>query len=288
MELNDWSSKMLKLVQSLNSFNLQDLSKKKYKPFKVDGVIVGIIPSYVYKELEDYTEVFVVNEKCIQLNDTLTDSYNRTNKINNVLHSLWHEDKFCALKGWRNEMYNVSKSFGEKSLFQMERSAASLFGIMQYGVHINGYKMDKDNNISMWIARRSSTKPTYPGKLDQIAAGGIASNHSILDTLIKECDEEASVPASLARKAVPCGAISYCYEDERGIFPEVEFVYDLKLPDDFHPSVNDGEVEEFYCWPIQTVKEKIVDGEFKPNSAIVILNFMIRHGVIHPDTERNF
>lgn len=39
---------------------------------------------------------------------------------------------------------------------------------MQYGVHINGYKMDKDNNMSMWIARRSSTKPTYPGKLDQI------------------------------------------------------------------------------------------------------------------------
>lgn len=67
-------------------------------------MIVGIIPSYVYKELEDYTEVFVVNEKCIQLNDTLTDSYNRTNKINNVLHSLWHEDKFCALKGWRNEV----------------------------------------------------------------------------------------------------------------------------------------------------------------------------------------
>ena len=46
---------------------------------------------------------------------------------------------------------------------------------------------------------------------------------------------------------------SYCYEDERGIFPEVEFVYDLELPEDFKPSIGDGEVEEFFCWPIEKV-----------------------------------
>ena len=32
------------------------------------------------------------------------------------------------------------------------------------------------------------------------------------------------------------------------------------------------------------VKEKIVSGEFKPNCAIVILDFLIRHGVIQADT----
>ena len=46
---------------------------------------------------------------------------------------------------------------------------------------------------------------------------------------------------------------SYCFEDERGIFPEVEFVYDLKLPADFQPRISDGEVEEFFCWPIEKV-----------------------------------
>ena len=46
---------------------------------------------------------------------------------------------------------------------------------------------------------------------------------------------------------------SYCYEDARGIFPEVEFVYDLELPRDFKPKVSDGEVSEFYCWPIEEV-----------------------------------
>lgn len=47
---------------------------------------------------------------------------------------------------------------------------------------------------------------------------------------------------------------SYCYEDEKGIFPEVEFAFDLELPNDFQPCVSDGEVHEFYRWPIDKVR----------------------------------
>lgn len=46
---------------------------------------------------------------------------------------------------------------------------------------------------------------------------------------------------------------SYFFEDERGLFPEVEFVYDLKLPQNFQPINSDGEVDEFYCWSIDKV-----------------------------------
>ena len=41
-----------------------------------------------------------------------------------------------------------------------------LLGIRQYGVHMNGYIYDADNELKMWIGRRSLTKPTYPGMLD--------------------------------------------------------------------------------------------------------------------------
>ena len=41
-----------------------------------------------------------------------------------------------------------------------------LLGIRQYGVHMNGYIYDVDNELKMWIGRRSPTKPTYPGMLD--------------------------------------------------------------------------------------------------------------------------
>ena len=46
---------------------------------------------------------------------------------------------------------------------------------------------------------------------------------------------------------------SYFFEDERGLFPEVQFVCDLKLPHDFQPINSDGEVSEFYCWPMDKV-----------------------------------
>jgi hypothetical protein len=44
---------------------------------------------------------------------------------------------------------------------------SALFGAISYGVHINGYTY-KDNQLMMWIARRSPTKQTYPNMLDNM------------------------------------------------------------------------------------------------------------------------
>lgn len=38
---------------------------------------------------------------------------------------------------------------------------------------------------------------------------------------------------------------SYFYEDERGLFPECQFVMDLEVPEDFTPVNADGETESF-------------------------------------------
>lgn len=46
---------------------------------------------------------------------------------------------------------------------------------------------------------------------------------------------------------------SYFFEDERGLFPETQFLFDLELAPDFKPVANDGEVEQFYCWPLDQV-----------------------------------
>ena len=46
---------------------------------------------------------------------------------------------------------------------------------------------------------------------------------------------------------------SYFFEDERGLFPEVQFVCDLKFPHEFQPVNADGEVGEFYCWSMDKV-----------------------------------
>lgn len=38
----------------------------------------------------------------------------------------------------------------------------------RYGVHINGYSRSDDGELRMWLARRSATKQTYPGLLDNL------------------------------------------------------------------------------------------------------------------------
>lgn len=47
---------------------------------------------------------------------------------------------------------------------------------------------------------------------------------------------------------------SYFYEDERGLFPECQFVYDLELPGDFTPVNADGEVAEFLLVSLEEVR----------------------------------
>lgn len=47
---------------------------------------------------------------------------------------------------------------------------------------------------------------------------------------------------------------SYTYEGTPGtIYPECQFVFDLELPEEFEPRVGDGEVQEFYLWPLDKV-----------------------------------
>lgn len=95
-----------------------------------------------------------------------------------------------------------------------------------YGVHVNGY-VEVDGEKHLWVAKRSATKQTFPGMLDHLVAGGQVSSCSPLSLLIylllkametnvfdggqsegigckanviKECDEEAGIPADLAAK----------------------------------------------------------------------------------------
>ena len=90
-------------------YSILDLSKKECKPFIVNGDIIGKVPLYVYQQLENYDEVFIVTSDCVTLSKTLNTSTERTCKINNVLECLREKDIFCALRGWRNEVshYNL-------------------------------------------------------------------------------------------------------------------------------------------------------------------------------------
>lgn len=45
-----------------------------------------------------------------------------------------------------------------------------LFGICNYGVDINGYVMDPEKGLCIWLQRRSPTKQTWPGRWDNMVS----------------------------------------------------------------------------------------------------------------------
>ena len=187
------------------------------------------------------------------------------------------------VRGWRNEQLPLLANLHRPVRALIERAAAPVIGVCGYGVHMNG-TTTRDGVPHMWIARRATTKSVEPGKLDQIAAGGIPYGIGVFANLIKESDEEAAIPEALARQARPVGIISYTAQTENGIRADLLYLYDLHLPADFRPVNSDGEVAEFLCLPLDEVARLVRETEeFKLNSSVVVIDYLIRHGYLKPD-----
>ncbi len=258
--------------------NERDLSK--FLPFHAAGQRVGWVEKRFAETLREFADVLVVSAEGVSLDSRLGDFDSRTQAMAKVAHTL-HERKLVP--GWHDEDVAVAPRFGAAPLFKIERSAAPLFGITVLGVHVNGIVRGRDG-LKMWIGRRSPNKPTYPGLLDNLCAGGIIYGHGVRETLVKEAGEEASIPKALAERAVPTGAITYCCERDGGLRPDILLVYDLELPADFVPSPGDDEIESFSLRPIDEVIEVVRDTfDFKFNCNLVIIDFLVRHGFITPD-----
>ncbi|KAF8586904.1 hypothetical protein K439DRAFT_1339477 [Ramaria rubella] len=196
---------------------------------------------------------------------------------------------------WRNELYPVYvDAFGPRTVdtvaFVLERAATPLFGLVTYGVHMTMYTAD----WKIWVPTRAKTKQTWPLCLDNTVAGGIPHGLSPFESLVKECIEEANLDEPFVRAhAKSCGAVSYFHQSPKGYLqPEVQFVYDLPIPrgqeEQFVPRPLDGEVDSFELNDLDTVIGKMHKNLFKPNCALVLVDFLIRHGKVTAETEPNY
>jgi 8-oxo-dGTP pyrophosphatase MutT (NUDIX family) len=273
----------MSFVDRLQAFTAFDPAA--YLPFRVDGQIIGLVRPEFAARLAPLTKAFVVTADAVGLAPELVGVEARTRAVDEALRPLVAEGVF---RGWRDEPYRVAADVEDPPLFLMERAAIPRFGIRASGVHLNGYVRDGDE-LSMWIGRRSPGKHTAPNKLDQIVAGGRSAGMSVWGTLLKESEEEAGIAAAIASRARPAGAITYTCERREGLRRDVLYVFDLELPADFVPVNRDGEIAEFQVWPIARVLAAVRDtDDFKFNCALVVIDFLIRHGLISPDDEPDY
>jgi len=229
---------------------------------------------------------------------------------------------FEILQGWRDELfpvYDYDGRGGTEVVFSVERAASALFGVVTYGCHMTCYvrsrrkwsggdvdgwgepeereaEEEEEEVMKVWVPRRARSKQTYGGMLDNTVAGGVATGETPLESLVREAHEEASLPEEMVReKARAVGTVTYFHiRDERAggetglLQPECQYVYDMELPEDVLPDPSDDEVEEFRLMSVQEVREGLAKGEFKPNCALVLLDFFVRHGILTAENEEDY
>ncbi|CAB9525852.1 thiamin pyrophosphokinase-related protein [Seminavis robusta] len=275
---------------------LPDEIRSSLVDFRVDGRVLGKVrpnTANLLCSVDEKNPVFNLQSKsgesCLTLTaEAGTSPEERTKSVNRIMARLRDQG---IVKGWRDEDYPVRSTFYGDTLFGVERAAASLLGIMEYGVHINGIVVDDETKTpKMWMARRAADKSKYPGMLDHIVAGGQPVGLSLMENVIKECDEEAGIPEDITRAGIQdAGAISYYTYSERNdcVTRCVLFCYDLHLPANFVPKPVDGEVQEFFLWDVDQIKASFAPDypdPIKPNCYNVIIDWMMRCGHFSSDT----
>ncbi|QTR02754.1 DUF4743 domain-containing protein, partial [Saccharothrix algeriensis] len=244
-----------------------------YVPFAAGGFHLGWI-NRTRLDLIRAERAFTVFPDLVMLDEDLATPSLRTAAVAELAQR-WHD--LDLVPGWRNEPYDVVPYPGGPVVLRMERALTRLFGLINVGAHVNGYVRDGDD-VLMWVARRSADKPTYPGRLDQVVAGGVIASMTPEAVARKEAWEEAGIDADLVEPIRPTSAVTMFMEHGDVISRDVNHVFDLELPADFVPRPVDSEVAGFELHPVEKLIGTVTGSrEFKPDCNLVVLDFLIRH-----------
>jgi 8-oxo-dGTP pyrophosphatase MutT (NUDIX family) len=206
-------------------------------------------------------------------NDQMSLELARPRELSQSLYQLADTMRSAGfISGWRNEDFAWLDQNGHQ-FFRLERAAFRTFGFRSMATHINGFTQAN----TLWLGRRSETKSTDPGKLDNIAAGGITADETPWVCARRELWEEAGVPEKIAENIQPIGRIHMRRPIAgRGFHDELLFIYDLALSDHFVPTNHDGEVSGFIEISLAEAAARILADEFTSDAAFVTADFILR------------
>ncbi|HMO49142.1 MAG TPA: DUF4743 domain-containing protein [Rubrivivax sp.] len=184
---------------------------------------------------------------------------------------------------WRDEPFAVFDPAGGARLGVMERAAARFWGTLTLGAHANGWVADAQGRPThLWIARRSATKATDPGKHDNLVGGGVPDGQTPRQALVREGWEEAGLAPALMRQARAGSVLTLRRDIREGLQHESLHVFDLQLPAGLDPRNQDGEVAGFACLPVADALALAAGGTMTVDAALATLDFALRHALLPP------
>jgi 8-oxo-dGTP pyrophosphatase MutT (NUDIX family) len=263
------------LLRHVKELNRHDPSA--FLPFTSAGRTVGLIRRDLVRDLAPYPRVFAIADS-VALNGR--DHDERSALLREAVEGLAAEGRVSL----RGEPYPLLPGWGEELQATLDRGAADFFGILAYGVHVNGITM-RGGRRHMWVGRRALDRPGWPGKLDNMIGGGCSAGYTAREILVKEAMEEAGFEEILSAAAISVGIVRYVQDSPQGVSQHTLFLYDLEVPEGIEPRNTDGEVAEFLLLPVEEVADLVMQGgQFKENCNLVIIDFLIRHGYLTPET----
>ena len=252
--------------------------------------LFGYVHSSFVREMPWPSCWFLDHEKRLLSLLSPLDIQDRTNLMNTTLHSEHGKGDIDALRKWAKELFPVYSSTGEHVL-DMDGCDVDLLGIVNFAVHLLAYVITKEGS-KFWVPRRSKTKRSYPGMLDNTIGGSLSLGERPIDCIVREAADEGAITEEYARKnIIPCGFLSYQMsqtDDSRaGCQHQVQYLYEMELTEDIVLESFDGEVEEFTLKKLDEVHHSLIHGELKLNCGMTWMAYLVRHGIINAENELN-
>jgi len=131
----------------------------------------------------------------------------RNRRMEQTLQSNPKVDDASAFGRWCDELFPVYDAEGQH-IFDIDGAGVDAFGIVNFACHLIACTKTSEGT-RYWVPRRAKTKLSYPNMLDNTVGGSLASGEKPFDCIIRECEEEASLPAQYTRANITaCGSLS--------------------------------------------------------------------------------
>ena len=187
------------------------------------------------------------------------------------------------IRAWRDEAFPLFDPDTREPLARMERAAARFWGTLTLGAHLNGYVVGADGRPQrLWIAQRAFTKPTDPGRFDNLVGGGVPAGQSPFDALVREAMEEAGLAPAMLQAAQPGRVLRLHRDIAEGRQLEDLHTWDLALQPGWAPHNHDGEVAGFRLLPVAEALALAAGQTMTVDAALVTLDFGLRHRLFAP------
>jgi 8-oxo-dGTP pyrophosphatase MutT (NUDIX family) len=245
-------------------------------PFVIEGCTVGSVARAHLSALRAWPQWLQVQGDAVTLQTE--DVAARSAALATINTALRQEG---LVRGWRDELYAVTDLASGRQLACTERAASRFWGTLTLGAHCNGYVADAQGRPThLWIARRSATKATDPGLLDNLVGGGVPYGQTPHQTLLRESWEEAGLQPEQLSAARPGPVLRLHRDIAEGLQLEDLHSFDLCMPAGLVPVNQDGEVAGFECLPVAQALAHAAADTMTVDAALVTLDFGWRHGLL--------